>query len=129
MARGRVDARSAIRAVRRMRRNMNQAEIDMCNDFNDILDYEAQRLTSYMKLRAPWHDNTGAARSGLYCVVTDHVIPGAGQQEAGLVLGHGVDYGLWLEVRRSFHGRYAIVIPTLRDQTQNIMDMLERAWR
>jgi hypothetical protein len=103
----------------------------MAHDINSVLDYQALALTTHMKTSAPWTDNTGAARSGLFAVVSDRAIEDGnitGQQEVGLTLGHGVDYGLWLEVRRDFHGRYAIVIPTLQNRAGDILEMLRQVW-
>lgn len=128
--RGHIDVSSALRAVRSVRDDMKEQHRKMARDINAVLDYQALALTAHMKLTAPWTDDTGIARSGLYAVVTDRAIEdsNATNQEVGMALGHSVDYGLWLEIRRDFHGRYAIVIPTLQDRSKDILEMLRQVW-
>lgn len=66
----------------------------------------APEIENWMKDNAPWEDRTSNARDGLYTEVN---------QVAGvmteIILAHGVDYGLWLEVR--WAGRWSIVTPAL----------------
>lgn len=66
----------------------------------------APEIANWMKDNAPWTDRTGNARQGLYTEV---------QEVAGrmvtIILSHGVDYGIWLEIRHA--GRWAIVNPAL----------------
>lgn len=66
----------------------------------------APRAELHMKSTAPWTDRTGAARNGLTAR------PEIRGDEVAIVLGHGVDYGIWLEVAHS--GAYAVVIPSIR---------------
>jgi hypothetical protein len=66
---------------------------------------DAPRVENYMKTNAPWEDQTGNARSGLFARA---YIEG---DEIGIVLGHTVPYGIWLEVR--FNGRYSIIQPAI----------------
>lgn len=66
----------------------------------------AARAEAEAKTGAPWTDRTGAARNGL------HGSSSVGPGQAELVLSHGVDYGIWLELKNS--GAYATVIPTLQ---------------
>lgn len=69
----------------------------------DTMQPEAE---SYARINAPWTDNTGNARNGLF---VEH------QSEPmvvhRLVIYHTMPYGFWLEVRWS--GRYAIIGPTM----------------
>lgn len=76
----------------------NDAIIEKTKDF-------AADLVQYAQNNAPWEDRTGAARSGLNSEVE------YGDDEFTISLGHGVDYGIWLEIR--WGGRYAIIIPTI----------------
>jgi hypothetical protein len=61
-----------------------------------------------MRTNAPWHDNTGNARAGLFA-----------QHDAQPMVLHTLTlygtmpYTIWLEVRWS--GRYAIIGPTMLD--------------
>lgn len=69
--------------------------------------YEAEAET-YARANAPWHDNTGNARAGLFA-----------QHDAEPMVEHSLTvygtmpYTFWLEVRWS--GKYAIIGPTLFD--------------
>lgn len=75
------------------------------------------RVESYMKLNAPWTDQTGNARNGLAAR------PYRDKNEIGIILFHQVDYGVYLETRWS--GRYAIINPTIEYMSPRIMDDLE----
>lgn len=69
--------------------------------------YEAE-AESYARTNAPWKDNTGNARAGLFA-----------SHEAEPMVAHSLTvygtmpYTFWLEVRWS--GKYAIIGPTLFD--------------
>lgn len=65
----------------------------------------AEELVQYAQQNAPWNNRTGDARSQLDSAVDSD------DRELVVSLFHGVDYGVWLEVRWS--GRYAIIIPTM----------------
>jgi hypothetical protein len=79
---------------------------------------QAPKAEGAMKRGAPWHDQTGNARGGLnahseHTATTDE-----------LVLAHGVDYGIWLEI--AMGGTYQIVIPQIPKQGQELMATLGR---
>jgi hypothetical protein len=69
--------------------------------------YESIAETA-MRSNAPWNDNTGNARAGLFA--THDREPMVRHQ---LTLYHTMPYGYWLEVRWS--GKYAIIGPTMVD--------------
>lgn len=69
-------------------------------------DYEKSQAESYARTNAPWTDQTGNARNGLFAAHTK--IP---MVEHRLIVYHTMPYGLWLEVRWS--GRFAIIGPTM----------------
>ena len=85
-------------------------------DWDEVAAEEFKRaedqIESYMKSEAPWADRTGAAREGLY----------ARSGNAGgiitMEIGHGVDYGFWLEVIQN--GRFAIIGPTMEAHAQRL---------
>lgn len=61
-------------------------------------------IEAWLKANAPWKDDTGEARRQLFCrVLTDSIV--------SIEMGHGVSYGLWLELKNS--GKYAIIGPAL----------------
>lgn len=78
----------------------------------------APDVENYMKMNAPWQDQTGNARNGLFAR------PYREGDEVGIDLGHSVDYGIWLEVRWS--GRYAIINPTIDAMGPIVMRRYER---
>ena len=85
---------------------------------------EAPKVQEYMKRNAPWQDRTGDARAGLTAVyVGDRFV-----ERSVIRLSHGVPYGIFLETRNA--GRYAIIVPTLVDEGNRIMEdmggLLER---
>lgn len=71
----------------------------------------AKAIEEWMRENAPWDDRTGDAREGLS---TDVLHEGFRQE---IYLMHGVDYGIWLEVR--WNGRYAIIQPALDEFGNN----------
>ena len=79
----------------------------------------AQRVENYAKEHAPWQDQTGDARDGLNAQGYQRLVTYT------IVLSHGVDYGLWLEVR--WGGRLAIIMPTLEEMGPRFMEELNLA--
>lgn len=83
---------------------------------NDALDkiftFQEERSTAYMKVNAPWTDDTGNARSSLqakaYSEKNSHL----------LVLAHGVFYGIYLETIKS--GKYGVIVPAWRQASDDI---------
>jgi hypothetical protein len=65
----------------------------------------APEIQNWMRDNAPWTDRTGNARQSLHTEVHNLV------NEIVLVMAHGVDYGVHLEL--GFSGRYAIIGPAL----------------
>lgn len=70
-------------------------------------------MTAYMKNNAPWQDDTGRARQGLF-VTFEH--PNRDAWE--LIAAHSVEYGIYLETKWMGTGdfgwgKYAIVMPTI----------------
>lgn len=88
----------------------------------------AQRVATEMqndaKAQASWTDRTGNARTGLF-----------GTSEADfaakvvtIYLSHGavIDYGVWLELANS--GRYAVIMKTMQNHYEPLMQMLREAF-
>lgn len=82
-----------------------------------VLSY-APRIENWMKANALWTDRTGNARQTLYT----QVIPAL--TEVVLLMGHGVDYGIHLELRNA--GKYAIISPAIDHWAPIIMDEIRR---
>lgn len=78
------------------------------------LDTFADEVEAYMKEEAPWEDRTGDARDGLSATRYQN------GDVQGLLLAHGVEYGVFLEFK--FGGRDAIIIPTLEIMGPEMMN-------
>jgi hypothetical protein len=93
-------------------RRVNQA-------VNQVALHWAAVFEEYAKTQAPWQDQTANARQSLHAFV---------EQLSGdtvrLYLAHGVEYGIWLEVK--WQGRYAIIWPTIERHLEEIRLMLQR---
>lgn len=77
--------------------------------------------TSYMKLNAPWKDQSGNARSGLFTTTAI----GLKRDHWELILSHAVRYGIYLEVCNS--GNYAIIERSLRHIGPILLSRLENS--
>ena len=86
-------------------------------DITKLFDYYAAWATTWMKINAPWTDDTGAARSGLTAVSNSY------RNIYEMVLAYSVQYGIWLEVANS--GRFQILGPAMRIIGNNIMKALD----
>lgn len=69
--------------------------------------YHAATGEGRMKTHARWTDRTGAARSGL------HTSWGRELRAWQIIFAHAVSYGIWLETRRDFHSKYAIIMDSV----------------
>lgn len=85
-------------------------------------EYFAPVVENAAKTNASWTDRTGAARQGLHGFVED-----VSESVVLLVLAHGVDYGIFLELKHQ--GRYAIILPTLEESYPKVMEMLREVFR
>lgn len=81
-------------------------------------EYQAPKSAGRMKSEAPWTDQTGNARSGLF-TATKHT-----GTSHSMLLSHGVAYGIYLERKHS--GRYAIVVPEIPRAGQDIMRLISK---
>lgn len=78
----------------------------------------AKKLGGHAKKTAPWTDRTGAARNRLEG--TTQPMPTA----IRILLAHGVDYGLWLEL--AMEKKYAVIQPTIDLKSGEIFAGLDR---
>jgi hypothetical protein len=85
------------------------------------VDYAGDYGQGKLKMEAPWHDNTGNARTGLF-TATEHIGDDI-SSEHHLLFSHGVDYGIWLEVANQ--GKWQIIMPTLVSVGQDLMKGLD----
>lgn len=95
------------------------ASIAFMEDLQRKTDAGAQRAANrlvdetvmWMKANAPWEDRTGEARSGLKGNVQFNAGVGPEGTAMRIFLGHGVDYGIHLEL--GMGGRFQIIKPGL----------------
>lgn len=78
----------------------------------------AKKLEGYAKEHAPWTDRTAHARQRLK---GSHERTSKGYR---IVLSHGVDYGLWLEI--AHEKRFAILQPTIEHMSPEIIRGMDR---
>jgi hypothetical protein len=101
-----------------LRTNVRNFDRDLERKIDATMDYEAAYATMALKMRAPWTDRTGAARSGLLAVANKL---GPGSHE--LIMSYSVYYGIWLEVANS--GKYAVIGPFMPIIGRKIMHDLD----
>lgn len=80
----------------------------------------AEKMVAYAHDNAPWTDDTGAAREGLYSSVD------SSGDMITVTLSHSVDYGQWLETIQS--GQYAIIMPTIEQYAAEVEDAIGNAF-
>lgn len=80
----------------------------------------APMLEKYAKENRPWTDRTGNARRGL--TGSSEVTP----TELCIRIAHTVHYGVYLEYMQA--GRFAILGPTLDQNRQRILQIIEKFW-
>lgn len=100
-------------------KNLRLAPRQLDRLIEGTMQRKAVEAENWMKINAPWQDQTSNARNGLAARY---------QREGGghsITLFHQVPYGLWLEVR--FEGRLAIVGPAVAEFGPRTMQALEGA--
>jgi hypothetical protein len=97
----------------------NKSDIKIKN----YLSTTERKLDNYAKKNAPWKNHSGRARLGLHSY-TEKTPFGY-----RLIIAHGVDYGIWLEL--AHEKKYAILNETIQQNTNDIMKgftkLIERA--
>jgi hypothetical protein len=99
--------------------NLARLDFEVHSAVTAIAGYHATVAEGELKVRAPWTDRTSAARVGLH---TDLDVERAAWT---IYLAHAVNYGIWLETRNDFNGRYAVILPVLIDTADRLMRSLE----
>ena len=98
--------------------SLSQLEMKLKAAIMVYLNYQSNKLTSYMQINRPWRDRTGEAKRRL------NVKPTSPDSETlRLVLSHGVPYGVWLEMANE--KRYAIINPTIKTQGPKVVEGLQ----
>lgn len=79
----------------------------------------AQSMQDYAKNNHKWDNRTGSAESMLHadCKWSGTTLD--------ISIQHGVDYGIWLEVRRDFKGKYKILEEARDSQVDTFVSMMK----
>jgi len=101
----------------RLRNNIKTFGNRLNKNVSAVMDYNSGYATGWLKSKAPWHDDTGAARSGLVA------IPFSAGSKHELLMAYSVTYGIWLEVANS--GQWAIITPGMRVIGAKIMNDMQ----
>lgn len=88
----------------------------------ETVEFFTPRVEGSARSNAPWTDQTGNARNGLRANAF-HEPP----VRHGIILAHSVPYGIWLEVR--WEGKYAIIVPTIKEQGRVLMATMNKLFR
>lgn len=101
---------------------INQAATKSEAAISMYADNAALTLQNYAREHRPWTDRTGHARQRL--TGSAEVV----SQGYRIVLAHGVDYGVWLEL--AHEKKYAIIQPTIQAKSPEVLSgfnkLLER---
>lgn len=99
-----------------------------------LVQRNAPAVQNYARRTAPWTDQTGNARQGLFAryamesgsgrAILTGEATGEGAGVHTINLSHSVNYGIWLETR--WAGKYAVIAPTIQREGARIMKSAER---
>lgn len=81
----------------------------------------APQIETWMKANAVWTDRTGNARQTLYTEVEQQMTT------VGILLSHGVDYGVYLELANQ--GEYSVIGPALDYWAPRIWNAVQALFR
>lgn len=101
------------------------------NELTSGLDARIDRIfkeneawaTAWMKLNAPWTDNTGKARAGLHATSSG----GGHSHEMEIAYSRDAPYGKWLELANS--GRFQILGPAMRYIARKLLKDFAQIWK
>jgi hypothetical protein len=100
-----------------LKRNLHTVSERIDRAVTVTVDRNAAWGQAWARLNAPWHDNTGAARGGLFAFPSSK----GGHHEIHVT--HTPHYGIWLEIANS--GKYQIILPTIRQTGSHLMGDLK----
>jgi hypothetical protein len=87
--------------------NINRRGVTLNMTRRLAMERLATEMEEYARENAPWTDRTGNARD----LLRAQVVHNEALQSSTAFLGHGVEYGVWLEIMGG--GEFAIVGPTI----------------
>jgi HK97 gp10 family phage protein len=90
-----------------------------------VVKYWDGSVERYMKHNAPWTDRTTNARNGLFATAQKSAKSIMGSTFA-IVLGHSVDYGVYLEEGTQNMAAKPIIMPTIRIYAPKVVGTLTK---
>lgn len=102
------------KGIKEMDRRLNRAAYGVCR-------YWDSRIEAHMKHKAPWKDRTTNARNGLFA----NAVKFAGNV-FGIILGHSVTYGIYLELGTRYMRKRPIILPTLETYGPKVMATFQK---
>lgn len=106
-----IDAREVIN-------NLRSLDERTKTGLNTIGETVASQMKEYAQSNHKWTDRTGSATAE---ITTDVKWEGT---TLDISITHGVDYGIWLENRESFEGKYKILEEARDSQVETFKRML-----
>lgn len=98
--------------------NIERLEPRMLAGIKVIGNTTAGKMQDYAKSNHPWENRTHTAEARLR---GKSELKGT---ELSISIAHGVDYGVWLETREDFQGRYQILEKARDSQIEEFKRML-----
>ncbi|AYN57964.1 hypothetical protein HWB90_gp014 [Mycobacterium phage Fowlmouth] len=105
--------------ISNVEKEINRFEERVKTDITAVFLRSKPLAEQYMRTNAPWQDQTTNARNGLHAEVESDF-----DTFWELICAHSVFYGIYLETR--FSGRYAILMPTILEFGNQIMNQMTR---
>jgi hypothetical protein len=82
-----------------------------------------QKCEEYCKTRHPWKNDTGLAEAFLGHTTIRHTGMMGGTTTE--IISHGVEWGVYLELRSDFHGKYKILDESIQANMPGLMANLK----
>ena len=101
-----------------LNRGIDEFDVKLQAALGMYCETAAKKLETKAKVERPWTDRTGDARKRL--VGTSEMEGTRGH----IVLAQGVDYGIWLETRIAFQGKYKILEEARDSQVESFKAMV-----
>lgn len=102
-----------------------EMELKLQRALYGVVKYWDGPVERHMKHNAPWQDRTTNARNGLFATAQKSGSRVANSNFA-IVLGHSVDYGIYLEAKPKNEGGRPIIMPTIKLYAPKVMKTLTK---
>lgn len=106
-------------------KDVTQMEDKLQRALYGVVKYWDGPVERYMKHNAPWNDQTTNARNGLFATAQKSGGTVA-ESKFAIILGHSVDYGIYLEEGTENMSARPIIMPTIRIYAPKVVAMLTK---